>query len=108
MVAPDQAGRIAGNGNQRNQAVHDPAAGRESLAVLFPAGSQILHHSPVAGDEYEGTWLLRDFRHLVFRQWPDQQGRGLGRWWQELGAGGIAVARPEQSVHPISDSMEVG
>ncbi len=35
---------VAGDGDQRDQAVHDPAAGRESLAVLLPAGGQIVHH----------------------------------------------------------------
>ena len=49
--------------------------------------SFITHPSP--GLEHEGAWLLRDFRHLVFRKRPHQQGRSIGRRRQELGAGGL-------------------
>src|SRR3981081_1898080 len=61
MATPDQGRRGAGHGHQRDPAIHLSRRGSEDLAVLFPDGSQILHHPPVARTDPEGTGLLRNF-----------------------------------------------
>ena len=39
------------DGAERDQALHDPAAERQGVAVLLSAGGEILHHQPVTRDE---------------------------------------------------------
>ena len=74
----------------------------------FPQEVKSFITHPVTGAEHEGTGLLRDFGHRIFRKWPHQQGRGLGRRRQELGTGGAAAAGAEQSVHPLPHRRGAG
>ena len=92
MAAPDQARRRAGDGDQRDHAIHLSRGGPEDLAVLLPEGGQVLHHPSVAGADAEGAGLLRDFRPRLFGQRPHREGDGLGRRRQELGRGGARRA----------------
>jgi len=71
---------VAGHGDQRDQAIHDPAAGRQSLAVLLPAGGQVpSSRIPRRGVGMKGGGLLRDLRPRLFRQRPHQPGRCVRR-----------------------------
>ena len=74
MAAPDQADRSAGNGHQRDHAIHHPNCGPEILAVQLPARGQVLHHPSVARSDAERPGLLRDFRPRLFGQQPDRAG----------------------------------
>ena len=49
--------------------------GTGNLAVLLPAGGQVLRHPSVAGADAEGPGLLRDLRPRLFGQRPHRQGR---------------------------------
>ena len=48
MAAPPQAHRGAGHDQGRDLEIHDPAQGRQSLAVRVPDGGEVGHHPAVA------------------------------------------------------------
>ena len=92
MAAPAQAGRRARHDQGRDLEIHDPAQGREGLAVHVSDGGEVGDHASGAGAHAEGAGLLRDFRARVVGQRQDPAGRRVGRWRQELGAGGARKA----------------
>ncbi len=108
ISASHQAGRATGHDVRRDQDLHAAPAERKVLPVQFPAGGQILHHSSVVRHDVEGSRLLRDFRHRLFGQRSDFQGRGLGRRRKELGARRPAGAGAQQGVHPFPHGVELG
>ena len=94
--------RRPGDDQGRDLEIHDPAPGREGLAVRVPDGGQIGHHASVAGTHAEGAGLLRDFRPGLVGQRPHPAGRSLGRRRTKLGAGGVAGARPAEGARCAS------
>ena len=70
IFAAVQAYRTAGDELLRIENLLADSAGRQGVPVLFPAGSEIVHHAPVARHGHEGPGILRDFRHCLFRQRP--------------------------------------
>src|SRR3984893_10700290 len=58
MATANQSYPRTDNYPRRDLALHDAAAGRQSLAVLFSAGHQISHHSAFTGPHDEGTRFL--------------------------------------------------
>jgi len=72
----------------RDLEIHDPAQGREGVAVRVSHGSEIGDHTSGAGDHVERSGLLRDLRAGLVGQWQHPAGRGVGGRRAKLGAGG--------------------
>jgi sulfane dehydrogenase subunit SoxC len=81
----------------------------KQYTILLPSGKAWqFYFPPIARAEREGAGLLRGLRHRLFRQRSHQQGRRVGRRWQELGAGGAAGAGLEQGIHALPHGLELG
>ena len=88
--------------------VHADPAEWQSLRVLPPAGSQVLHHTTIAGPDVEEARALRHYRPRLFRHWADIESDGLRRWRPELGGGGAAGAGAQQGLHPVPHALALG
>ncbi len=88
--------RRPGHDQGRDLEIHDPAQGREGLAVRVSDGGEIRHHASGAGDHAEGPGLLRDLRARLVGQRQHPAGRRVGRRRTKLGAGGFAGPDPAQ------------
>src|SRR5260221_500625 len=107
VAAPPEAHRGAGHDLLRVAHLRADPARRQSLPVLLPAGSEIVHRPSVARPRAERPGLLRDLGHRVFGQRQDLESDGVGRRRRELGAGGAAGAGALQGVHALSRPLEL-
>ena len=81
---------------------------RQGVSVLFPAGSEVVHHASLAGIEAERARLLRSLGRRVFGERPHREGDGQRRRRKDVGAGGAAGAGALESVHAFPRAVEVG